>query len=60
MTSIEVSKVAFFNVPAPIGTGMRWTLWLSLLALPFGYATSFLLARIGPEALGAFGVLVTS
>src|SRR5260370_38093149 len=36
---------------------MRWTLWLSLLALPFSYLTNFLLARIGPEALGTLGVL---
>lgn len=40
-----------------IAAGVRWTLWLSILALPFSYATNVLLARIGPEALGTFGVL---
>jgi len=41
----------------PIAASIRWTLWLSLLALPCSYATNVLLARVGPEALGTFGVL---
>jgi len=45
------------GLPSAIATSVRWTLWLSLLALPFSYATNVLLARIGPEALGTFGVL---
>lgn len=45
------------EITAPISSGIRWTLWLSLLALPFSYGTNILLARIGPEALGTFGVL---
>ena len=45
------------GLPVPIAAGIRWTLWLSLLALPCSYATNVLLARIGPEALGTFGVL---
>src|SRR5579884_1016008 len=37
--------------------GLQWTLWLSLLTLPFSYANVFFLARIGPEALGTFGIV---
>jgi len=36
---------------------MRWTVWLSLLAAPFSYCTSVLLARAGPEVIGTFGIL---
>jgi O-antigen/teichoic acid export membrane protein len=52
-----LAEGAHFELPTPISSSMRWTLWLSLLALPFSYATNVLLARIGPEALGTFGVL---
>src|SRR5579875_34190 len=45
------------DMPARITSGMRWSLWMSLLALPCSYITNILLARIGPEALGTFGVL---
>ena len=38
-------------------SGVRWTFWLAVLAVPFSYATTFLLARAGPEALGTYGVL---
>jgi O-antigen/teichoic acid export membrane protein len=40
-----------------IVAGMRWTVWLSLLAAPFSYCTSVLLARAGPEVIGTFGIL---
>ncbi len=40
-----------------IVSGMRWTVWLSLLAAPFSYCTSVLLARAGPEVIGTFGIL---
>ena len=50
------------NVPArlrgQILSGMRWTLWLSVLAAPFGYGTNILLARVSPEALGTYGLLM--
>ncbi len=39
-------------------SGMRWTLWLSILAAPFGYGTNILLARVSPEALGTYGLLM--
>lgn len=37
--------------------GMRSTLWLSALAVPFSYGTTILLARTGPEAIGQYGLL---
>lgn len=62
------------EVPAPAGSsfmgavphrerrriliGMRWTVWLSALAAPFSYGTSVLLARVGPEVLGTYGLLL--
>jgi len=53
----ESAADAHSEIPALISSSMRWTLWLSLVALPFSYGTNILLARIGPEALGTFGVL---
>jgi len=38
-------------------SGMRWTVWLSALALPFSYGTTILLARVGPEVVGTYGLL---
>ena len=40
-----------------IVAGMRWTVWLSALALPFSLGTNAILARTGPEAIGTFGLL---
>jgi O-antigen/teichoic acid export membrane protein len=40
-----------------VASGVRWTFWLAVVAVPFSYATTFLLARAGPEVLGAYGVL---
>jgi len=49
-------------VPAPlrgrIVSGMRWTLWLSVVAVPFSYGTSVLLARTGPDVIGTYGLLM--
>ncbi len=42
----------------PLVSGMRWTVWLSALAIPFTYGTRILLARLGPEALGTYGLLL--
>ncbi len=56
-TATDIAVGVSFEIPALISSGMRWTLWLSLLALPLSYVTNILLARIGPEALGTFGVL---
>jgi O-antigen/teichoic acid export membrane protein len=41
-----------------IVAGMRWTLWLSVLATPFSYGTTILLARAGPEVIGTYGLLM--
>jgi O-antigen/teichoic acid export membrane protein len=40
-----------------IVSGMRWTVWLSVLAIPFSYGTAIILARTSPEAVGTFGLL---
>lgn len=36
---------------------MKWTLLLSAAVMPFSYATSIILGRISPEALGIYGIL---
>jgi len=41
-----------------IVSGMRWTLWLSVLTVPFSYGTSVLLARTSPEVIGTYGLLM--
>jgi len=41
-----------------IMSGMRWTVWLSALALPLSYGTTILLARTSPEAIGTYGLLM--
>jgi O-antigen/teichoic acid export membrane protein len=38
-------------------SGMRWSLWLSALAVPFSAAINLLLARVGPETIGVYGLL---
>lgn len=43
---------------APILRGLRWTLWLSAVAMPLGYGTRLMLARTGPQVIGAFGLLL--
>lgn len=56
------SPGAFTALPgelrAPILRGLRWTLWLSAVAMPLGYATRLMLARTGPQVIGAFGLLM--
>lgn len=37
-------------------SGMRWTLWLSILSAPCGYVTTLLLARIDPAVVGTYGL----
>lgn len=41
-----------------IVSGMRWTVWLSALAVPFSYGTAVLLARTGPEVIATYGLLM--
>ena len=38
-------------------SGIRWTFWLSAMSVPFSFVTSILLARVGPEVIGTFGLL---
>ncbi|HXM97468.1 MAG TPA: hypothetical protein VN982_03240 [Candidatus Dormibacteraeota bacterium] len=38
-------------------SGMRWTLWLSVLSAPCGYITTVLLARVDPAVIGTYGLL---
>ncbi|MGH9488640.1 MAG: lipopolysaccharide biosynthesis protein [Terriglobales bacterium] len=42
----------------PLLGGLRWTLWLAVAGVPFSYATRVLLARVGPECLAVFGLLL--
>jgi O-antigen/teichoic acid export membrane protein len=45
------------SVREHIVSGMRWTLWLAVLAIPFSYGTNILLARVGPEVIGTYGLI---
>jgi O-antigen/teichoic acid export membrane protein len=38
-------------------SGMRWSVWLSALAVPFSFGINLVLARVGPETLGVYGLL---
>ncbi len=55
---VELLTAVPTEVRRRIISGMRWTLWLSLLAVPFSYGTSILLARVGPETIGTYGLLM--
>lgn len=46
------------DVRSRIRSGMQWTVWLSFLTVPFSYATKVLLARVGPEVIGVYGLLL--
>lgn len=45
------------DIRGRIRSGMRWTVWLSVLAIPFSYGSSVLLARTSPETIGTYGLL---
>jgi O-antigen/teichoic acid export membrane protein len=57
----RTSATALGHVPSHqrlrILSGMRWSLWLSGIAVPFGAAINLLLARVGPETIGFYGLL---
>ena len=38
-------------------SGAKWTVILSVVAMPLGYAVNIILGRISPEALGIYGLL---
>ena len=59
--SSEVDHLPLGHVPRlqqdRVLSGMRWTVWLSALAIPFSAGTNLLLARAGPETIGVYGLL---
>jgi len=59
--SLDVSATTLGQVPAHqrhrILSGMRWSVWLSALAVPFSVGTNLLLARVGAETVGVYGLL---
>lgn len=55
--SVELLSAVPSDVRERILSGMRWTVWLSILAIPFTYGTNILLARTSPEAIGTYGLL---
>ncbi len=59
--SLDVSAATLGQVPAHqrhrILSGMRWSVWLSAVAMPFSVGTNLLLARVGPETVGVYGLL---
>lgn len=57
-TTVEMMEAVPTELRDRIVSGMRWTLWLSILAVPFSYGTSLLLARTGPEVIGTYGLLM--
>ncbi|HEV2287816.1 MAG TPA: lipopolysaccharide biosynthesis protein [Candidatus Acidoferrales bacterium] len=57
-TSRELFSGISPDMRRSIVSGMRWTLWLSILSVPLGYATTLILARVGPAAIGTYGVLM--
>ena len=58
----KAPRDAWSDIPAdlrgPVTGGMRWTLWLAAAGVPFSYATRVLLARLGPECLAIYGLLL--
>ena len=56
--TVEVMAAVPPAIRGRIVSGMRWTFWLSVLAVPFSYGTSILLARVGPEVIGTYGLLM--
>lgn len=54
----ELLSEAPAHLRGRIVAGMRWTLWLSVLAVPFSYGTTILLARAGPQVIGTYGLLM--
>ena len=38
-------------------SGAKWTVFLSVIAMPINYATNIIIGRISPESLGIYGLL---
>lgn len=54
----ELLSKAPAHLRGRIVAGMRWTLWLSIPAVPFSFGTTILLARAGPQVIGTYGLLM--
>ena len=55
---VEVLSAVPSSERLRILSGMRWSVWLSLLAVPFSFGTTVLLAHLGPEVIGTYGLLL--
>ncbi len=55
-TSVEVMGAVPAQLRGRIVSGMRWTIWATAITAPLTYCVSTLLARIGPEVVGAYGL----
>jgi hypothetical protein len=57
-TTPEIMAAVPRKLRERIFSGMRWTLWLSVLAVPFSNGTTILLSRAGPQVIGTYGLLM--
>jgi O-antigen/teichoic acid export membrane protein len=55
--SVDLMAAVPADLRERIVSGMRWTLWLAALSVPLGYASTVLLARVGPQVIGTYGLL---
>lgn len=57
----EAHSITLSHLPAHqrdrVLSGMRWSVWLSGFAVLFSAGLNLLLARVGPETIGTFGLL---
>lgn len=56
--TMEVMTAVPAHLRGRIVSGMRWTLWLSVIGVPFSYGITIVLARAGTEVIGTFGLLM--
>lgn len=54
--STELMPAVPAQLHSRIVSGIRWTVWATALTAPLTYCVSTLLARVGPEAVGAYGL----
>src|SRR5215469_96671 len=57
-STIEMMPAVPSAVRGRIVSGMRWTFWMSAIAVPFSYGTGVVLARAGPDVIGTYGLLM--
>ena len=60
-SAIRTASRSLADVPIDrrerIISAMRWSMWLSTAAVPCGAAINLMLARVGPETIGTYGLL---